>query len=219
MRVDEASGSINSPNAIGIAIGGKAGVSAVVRNSLLKLPDVRLHRLRVKAAKERIGPAVNLLTANSVARAQGREIAARRAEHGICDEMKVPLRDTLQIDDRFNVLQVSLAQIAWVNGCRARRRRNALAISRSYGGQTRFHLLNDLGSGRAAVAGLELESVPLPRIVAGGDYDRPGGLLLAHGERNGRGRHERFESRAGMPAAAISSAAARANRSLAKRQS
>src|SRR3989304_1144417 len=156
-----------------------------------------LNRLGVDAAEQWIRLAVNLLTADFMACAKAPDASARGSVHGVGDEEKVAPRNGLQIDHGFDVAQIGANEITKPERLRAPFR----AVAGCSAGQVRFDLLNNGRIGRAAVAGLEFESVPLPGVVAGRDDNGAGGLALAHGKGNRGSRRETIRRATGGPGA------------------
>ena len=83
VRVDERAVTIHCADAVGVAIEREAGVEFALHHGPLQRCDVRLDRLRVYAAEERVARATNLFTGDFVAAEQIAQQSAPRAVHGI----------------------------------------------------------------------------------------------------------------------------------------
>src|SRR5271169_5788185 len=86
MGIDEGAVAIHGADAVGVSIKREACVEFALHHGALQCCDVRLDRLRIHAAEERIAHAANFFTGNLVTAEKIAQQAATSAVHGIDNE-------------------------------------------------------------------------------------------------------------------------------------
>ena len=152
---------------------------------------MRLDGFRIHAAKQRIARAANLVARDAVASHHRGEQSARGAVHRIDDKAEIGGAHLFPIHELFDSLEIRRQNIERMNLIGARRQQRARLFGQSRSASSSSICADDGGQRRASVAGLELDSVPARRIVAGGDHDAAGGATLAHQQRKRRRRARR----------------------------
>ena len=86
VRIDEGAIAVHCADAVGVAIEREACVEFALHHGALQRCDVRLDRLRIHAAEERVARAANFFACDFVAAEKIAQQAATRAMHGINHE-------------------------------------------------------------------------------------------------------------------------------------
>src|SRR5579872_1621518 len=168
MWIDEAAVAIDRANAVAVAVGGEANVVFAAQHGLPQRIDVRLDRLRMRAAKKRIARPSDFVARNAVAFENLGQNAGGGAVHRVGDVAEFRFSQAIPIDKLFDGFDVRRAGIERLNEIFLRwQRRNAV---RNNTAKLRFDLCHDRWQRAAAVAGFVLDAVPARWIVAGGDH-------------------------------------------------
>ena len=142
---------------------------------------MRQDGLRIDSRKQRVHLAADLHMRDAALLEYLCEHVAPRAVHTVDSEFEIGAGDLLQIGKFADGVNVGRLEVGFFDFCRA-------AFGHGSGMDVIFNLLDDGRRGRAAIGGLELHSIPVPGIVAGGDHHSAGGAQVLHRVReSGRG--------------------------------
>src|SRR6185437_12423215 len=159
VRIDDVAMFIDSANPVGVSIRSESGLTMFFDHCLLQLSKVRQDRFRIDPGKQRVRFAVDLNAGNIDATENSRQNSAACSVHGIDSEFEPAGCDLLQVDKSRDLLNVSGKKIHLLNfGCHG--------SACQWLAQARLDGSYHGWLARPAVAGFELNSIPLEGIVA-----------------------------------------------------
>src|SRR5580704_12798518 len=111
VRIDERTVAIDGADAIAVAVRAKACVIFSRENRLTQRCDVRLYGFRMRAAEKGIARAADFVAGDAVASKEIGEQSRRGAVHGVGEEAKLALAQTVPVDQLLDSVEVRSARI------------------------------------------------------------------------------------------------------------
>ncbi len=182
MRVDEAAVLSDGADAVGVAVGGKAGVTLLLDHRFLQRGDVRQNGLGIDAGEERIVLLANGHVLDAVLVEDAREHAATGAVHRVDGEFEIGAADEVEVGELADRLDVGGLEVDFLNF-------GGGGLGHRAGAQFVLDDLHDGGRGRSAELAFELHAIPVPGVVAGSDHDAAGRAEFLYVVRNGWSGH------------------------------
>src|SRR5579871_6282706 len=123
VRIDEGAVTIDGTDAVTVTVGGEADVVFTGQDGLAKWIDVRLDRLGMRAAEERIVRATDFVAGDAVALENFGKDAGSGSVHGIGDVAELRFAEAVPIDEFLDGLDVGGARVEFLNEIFLRRKR------------------------------------------------------------------------------------------------
>src|SRR6185437_5507656 len=173
VRVHKAAVLCSGADAIGIAISCETGVTFFLYHGFLQHADVRLNGLGINSGKQRVDLASDLdVRYAALSEDIGQHIASGTV-HAIDGDLEIGLCDLVEISELRDCGDVRRLEVCLLNFC-------GHGFWHGAGPDLGLNLGDDGRGGGASIIRLELDAVPAPGIVAGGNHHTAGRAKVFH---------------------------------------